>query len=468
MYRSFALFLSILLVTGSSFAQRDQKPGLDASELGVVYRVPAMAKVSISRDIVYRADEKRTLTIDVYRPPGVSTARKLPVVVFMNGIGDTQDRKSQDTPAATSYPRLVAAHGLVAVTMQSDRERLQESFREVFRFLAANEVKFGIDTSRIGVYAASANTTEAGKFLNGPDAPRGIRAAAFYYGVPPPGKLREDLPMFFILADGDSSGFFGQQSASIWQRTMEAHAPWTIMFARGLNHAFDYLSDTAQARNIVRQTIDFWKFHLENRTQPELDGAEERKIFDAAFYGKSPQVTADLLAKWIGKHPTDSHAYTLYGNALTQLKRTDDAATALEKALELGGPKEGLYFNLGRLRREQKRYEDAIASYRKALELGGPNGVVSLNMAFVQIDADKLADSLSSLETALQGGVNKSVVLYTMASVYVKLKQIDNAFAALNRSIDEGFKNKNGLATDPALELLRSDPRFQQVLNRLN
>ncbi len=75
-------------------------------------------------------------------------------------------------------------------------------------------------------------------------ASKGIRAAAFYYGgTPAPGTIiRQDLPVLFILAEGDLAGL-GQQAVSLWQRVTEARAPWTLLFASRMPHAFDAFAD---------------------------------------------------------------------------------------------------------------------------------------------------------------------------------------------------------------------------------
>ncbi|HEX2060555.1 MAG TPA: hypothetical protein VHK90_07430, partial [Thermoanaerobaculia bacterium] len=76
----------------------------------VVLQVPGMDNVDVRKNIRYDGE----LTFDLYRPPNSSAA--LPVVVFINGVG-RPDLK--EWGQYTSWPRLVAARGIAAVTHQT-------------------------------------------------------------------------------------------------------------------------------------------------------------------------------------------------------------------------------------------------------------------------------------------------------------------------------------------------------------
>jgi tetratricopeptide (TPR) repeat protein len=461
----FALFFTFSI---NVFSQNNKPDSLlDTNRVGVVYNIPATKKVKAKLDVPYLSDAAGTLVIDIYLPPNAKKSARFPAVIFLDGIGSAGGDKVSERERRASFPRLVAAHGMVGISMETDKSRIQESFRALFDFLEKNGAKYNIDAARLGVYAASANTTEAGRFLMSEAAPKAIKAASFYYGFAPQAPLRKDLPVLFVLAEGDMSGYLGRQALGLWQKVAESRAPWTLLFASNQNHAFDFFSDTDEARRIIQQTITFWKTHLEPVPQPGWKPLPAREIMGAAYYSNNPQKTADLLTQWIAEHPTDALAYVTYGRALTQLKRTDEAAAALEKALALGGAEAGIYFNLGQLRNQQKRYAEAADHFTKAIELGGPNGVIFLQLGTAQMELGRHEEALKTFERALEGGIAKFAVYYNMAYAYVRLRQTDKAFAMLGKAIDEGFANRNGLETDPALAPLRADTRFQALLNRL-
>jgi tetratricopeptide (TPR) repeat protein len=466
--KKFAVCALLFAFSTSVFSQ-NKKPDslLDTNRVGVVYNIPATKKVKAKLDVPYLSDPGGTFMIDIYLPPNAKNNARFPAVIFLDGIGSSGDDKVRERERRASFPRLVAAHGMIGIAMETDKSRVQESFRALFDFLEKNGAKYNIDAARLGVYAASANTTEAERFLMSENAPKTIKAASFYYGFVPQGNLRKDLPVLFVLAEGDMSGYLGRQALGLWQKVAESRAPWTLVFASNQNHAFDFFSDTDEARRIIQQTIIFWKTHLEPVPQPGWKPLPAREIMGAAYYSNDPQKTADLLTKWVAEHPKDALAYTTYGRALTQLKRTDEAAAAFEKALELGGAESGLYYNLGQLRNQQKRYAEAVNHFTKAIELGGPNGVIFLQMGIAQMELNRNEDALKTFQRALEGGIAKFIVHYNIACAYVRLQQTDKAFEALGKAIDEGFANRNGMESDAALAPLRADTRFQELLKRL-
>jgi hypothetical protein len=64
---------------------------------GIVYRVPGMASVKVRRDIALVGVPK----LDLYMPAGAKPG-KLPVVVFINGVGDRPDSRLKDWPGRMS------------------------------------------------------------------------------------------------------------------------------------------------------------------------------------------------------------------------------------------------------------------------------------------------------------------------------------------------------------------------------
>jgi len=463
-----ALFVLIFVFSISSFAQNNQSQ-LDGRLYGVVYDVPATKDVTVREDVPYAG----SLKIDIYSPPGAKAGEKFPAVIFLNAIGDAPGQpKVKSWGIYRSFPRLVAAHGMVGISMEMDGARIQESLRALFDFLEKDGAKHGIDGSRLGVYAASANVTQSTVYLMGDGAAKGIRAAALYYGgaPSPETRIRADLPVLFILAEGDLAGL-GQSAVGLWQRVTEARAPWTLLFASRQPHAFDAFADTDESRRIIQQSIAFWKSNLEPVPQPSWKPSLARATV-AATYSNNPQKAAEALNKWIAENPKDVVAYQQLGRALSQLRRLDEADAAYQKALELGGSDAGIYLGLGQLRAGQKRYEEAVNYLAKAIDGGARNSFVYGQLAFAQLGLNRNEDALKTYEKAFEAGIppgaaTRGLAYYNMACAYARLKQFDKAFEMLNKTIDEGYTNRQTFETDTDLAPLRDDTRFQTLLARL-
>lgn len=466
---SFWLAFCSLLITAPALAQNTvppQRSPLDVTNWGVVYDVPATKHVKVHKEVPYLG----ALAVDIYTPADLKEGEKRPAVVFINAVGDRADNKVKSWAIYQSWPRLVAAHGLIGVAMDADGARIQESLRGVFDFLTKQGGQYGVDGAQLGLYAASANVSGAYQYLIGQHAAPGIRAAALYYGRVPAGRMRADLPVQFIVAQGDAPGM-GAPLAALWQRVVEERAPWSLLFASNLPHAFDAFSDNDEARRIIQQSLAFWKSHLEPVPPPPWQPAAARNVV-ATIYGHDPQRAAAALADWIKENPHDPIGHIQYGRMLVQLRRFDEAAAAYEKAQTLGSSDPGIFSGLGQIKYGQQKYEQAIPLLARALEAGMRNSLLYGQLASAQLHTGRNEEAIKSYEQAFAAGIppganTRGVAYFNMACGYAKLGQKDKAFAALNNAIAEGFTTRNAYETDEDLASLRTDARFQELLARL-
>ena len=479
MFRNrFTVFFVLIFTAATvSLAQNNPQPQqpspLSPIAWGVVYDVPATKNVRVVKDVVYLKSGSRNLGIDIYTPPDFKAGEKRPAVIFLNAIGDAPDNQVKNWEIYKSFPRLVAAHGMIGISMDADGEKIQDSLRGLFNFLEKEGAAHGIDSTRLGVYAASANTTQSLVYLMSESASKGIRAAALFYGATPTAetRIRKDLPVLYILAEGDAAGFFGQQAVNLWQRVMEARAPWTLVYASNLPHAFDAFSDNDESRRLIQQALAFWKSNLEPVPQPDWKRSSAREIVEVLYWNDAPRAV-ELLTKYIAENPNDGDAYNHYGRMLATLKRYDEAGAAYEKALALGVNHGGVFNGLGQTRLAQKRFDEAEKYLSKAIELGARNSFMYGQLAFAQMSQNRNEEAIKSYEKAFAAGIppgaaTRGVAYYNMACAYARLKLMDKAFEMLNKAIDEGFNNRRNLETDTDLAALRADTRFQKLLERL-
>ena len=469
-----ALFLivSAFIFSTNSLAQENRSP-INPTVWGVVYDVPTTKNVQVKKDVVYLKSGSRNLGIDVYTPPDFKPGEKRPAVIFLNAIGDIPGNEVKNWEIYKSFPRLVAAHGMIGISMDADAERIQDSLRGLFNFLEKEGAAHGIDAARLGVYAASANTTQSIVYLMGDGASKGIRAAALYYGATPTPetRIRKDLPVLFILAEGDLQGAMGQASMGLWQRVAQSGAPWTLMFAANLLHAFDAFQDNDESRRIIQQTLAFWKSHLEPVPQPDWKPSAAREIV-ASTYGSDFQRTVDLLTKYVAQNPNDAQAYIQMGRALNLLRKYDEAAAAYENALKLSPNHPAIFAGLGQVRFAQRRYEDAAANLSKAIDAGSRNSMLYGQLGYAQLVLNKNADAINSYEKAFEMGIppganTRGLAFYNLSIGYFRTNQTDKGFELLNKAVDEGFVNRQTFETDTDFEAIRSDARFKRLLERM-
>jgi TolB-like protein/Flp pilus assembly protein TadD len=114
--------------------------------------------------------------------------------------------------------------------------------------------------------------------------------------------------------------------------------------------------------------------------------------------------------------------------------------------------------------REKGMYEEAIAEARK-----GPDSEASLaHLGNTHARAGRVREARACLR-ALEELVRRDHVgMYGMALIYAGLGGKDQAFDWLERAYDERDKGIVYLMVDPPLDPLRSDPRFKDLLRRMN
>jgi Tfp pilus assembly protein PilF len=463
---AFSLLLLSAIVMAQNSAQPRQRSPLDITGWGVVYDVPATKHVKVRKEVPYLG----ALAVDIYSPPDLKAGEVRPAVIFINAVGDREDNKVKNWAIYQSWPRLVAAHGMIGVSMDADGARIQDCISGVFEFLTNKGAEHGIDGSRLGLYAASANVSGATRYLASERAAKGIRAAVLYYGRVPDGQLRTDLPVLFVVPEGDAPGM-GTSLTALWQRVVETKAPWSLLFAINLPHAFDGASDNDSARRIIQQTLAFWKSHLEPVPAPPWQPSKAREII-AASYGNNPQRTADLLADWIKDNPNDTAAQMQYARTLIRLRRFDEATVVLEKARALGSNDPGIFSGLGQIKYAQRQYEQAIPLLTRAIEAGMRNSQMYGQLASSQLHTGRNEEAVQTYLKAFEAGIppganTRGVAYFNLACGYTKLGQKEKALEALTNAVNEGFTNRSAYETDEDLAPLRTESRFQELLARL-
>ena len=470
----FKVIFAILLITISGLTilgQNDQRSQLDPANWGVILDHPAAKNVTVKRDVTYYTSPAGAQTIDIYTPPGSKAGDKYPAVIFLNAIGDRPGDKVKNWGIYSSWPRLIAAHNMIGISMDADGERIQDSLKGLFDFLAKDGAKHGIDADRLGVYAASANVTQSSIYLMGESASKGIKAAALFYGGVPNLVYRKDLPVLFIVAEGDIAGGLGQGVPGLWQKVIDAKAPWTVAFASRMPHAFDAFEDTDESRRHVMQAIAFWRTHLQPVPATSWTLSAARAIVSST-YGNDFQKTVDLLTRYVADNPNETQAHVMLGRALQQLRKFDESAAAFERALALDPANIRAHGGLGQLRSGQRRFEEAVTHLTKAIDGGFRNSQTYGQLAFAQMGTNRNEEAIKSYENAFAMGIppganTRGLAYFNMACAYTRLKQADKAFEMLNKAVEEGFNTRASYQDDADLAPLRSDPRFAELLKRL-
>jgi dienelactone hydrolase len=461
----------LVLAPPSIAAQGADSSPLDGDHWGVVDTHPAMPQVRHLRNLPYLSDSLGTLTVDVYLPVTVTRDRPAPVVLFINGVGDSPGDRVKDWAIYRSWPRLLAAQGIIGVSMDADRDRIGASVDAALRWLRTAGPTYGIDPERIGIYAASANVRAASAAILGGEQVPGLRAAVLYYGGAPAEPPRSGLPVLFVVAESDHRPGTSAGYDSLWARVTAARAPWTLLFAAGLPHAFDAFDDSEASRRVVRQTIAFWQAHL-GPLDPPLERQLARAAVAGMYWGGDTVRAFPPMARYLAAHPDDRAGWYQFGRMLRLSGLPDRADSALARATALGLDTHWLHLEVGSLRLTQRRWEEARTALRRVAASELESALVHGQIGWASLKLGDHQAAATSYERSFAIGIpagrtTRGVAAYNLAIAYAHLGRRDEAFTRLDEAVAQGITARSQYADDEDLAPLRGDARFAALLARL-
>lgn len=148
-------------------------------------------------------------------------------------------------------------------------------------------------------------------------------------------------------------------------------------------------------------------------------------------------------------------------------RRYDHAIESFNKVIEMDPSFLGAYAFLGWTYLCTSQYEQAIAAGKKPTELSeAPMFLVGL--AHVYAGAGRRDEALKLLQEIQNRSKTQYVTPYGLARVYTALEEKEVAIGWLQTAYEENATWMIFLKTDPHLDPLRADPRFQDLLRRMN
>ena len=159
--------------------------------------------------------------------------------------------------------------------------------------------------------------------------------------------------------------------------------------------------------------------------------------------------------------PLSSNANNDLGYVLHVARRYDEAFEQIQKTLELDPNFFPAHVGLGHAYAAQAKYEQALAEFSKP-------GVMRVeHTAWVYALAGRKAEVRKALAQAL-GDKEPGPGSIAVAIAYYLLGEKEKAFEWLQRGYEQRDWIMIFLKTFPPLDPMRSDPRFQNILRRMN
>ena len=158
---------------------------------------------------------------------------------------------------------------------------------------------------------------------------------------------------------------------------------------------------------------------------------------------------------------------TAVGRILHFSRRFEEAAAQCRRTLELNSQFAGAYFDLGLAYAEQEMFPEAIAALERLKELSeDPKGaLVVLSVIYFRMgNRDK---GVKIYEELMELSKTEYISPVTLALVYSESGDREKAFESLEQGYAARDSNLVYLLCEPVFDSLRSDTRFQTLLNRM-
>ena len=252
-----------------------------------------------------------------------------------------------------------------------------------------------------------------------------------------------------------------------------------------VNHGSDRAKELAQKAFEIDNSSAEACTALAYATLYEYDFATAEREFERAIqlnplYGFAHQMFGCYLG-WMGRYeesytelqralrlePLSSIFNAFLGVIYLYVRRFDQAIEQCQKALELDPNSATAWGFLEWAQSCKLLHEDAIASLRKTCHIWpGASPIAWLGEAYAAAgyrdEAHKVLRQLEELST------QQYVTPYGRARVYAALSETDETFKWLETAYQQRANWMVLLKVDPCFDNLRSDPRFQDLMRRMN
>lgn len=153
-------------------------------------------------------------------------------------------------------------------------------------------------------------------------------------------------------------------------------------------------------------------------------------------------------------------------DALLIARRYSESIRQSEQTIEMDPSFAMGHYQLGQSLAQIHNNNVAILELRQAIELSGGNRLCTSQLAYVYAVSGRPNEAKRILEQ-LKGGSNQSYSnAADIALIYAGLNDKDQAFAWLEKAYEPRFNPS--VLLRPAFDILRSDPRFENLMHRLD
>ncbi len=261
----------------------------------------------------------------------------------------------------------------------------------------------------------------------------------------------------FSVADQDPTGYDPKQYMPAAQAAAEKAVALAPDFAGGYaarsGLRMSYAKDWDGARSDLERALSL---------SPADAGSLSQYAWLLATLGKLPEAIA-ALRKATASDPLSTESWTRLSGFYLGTGQLDLAESAAKKALEISPEQARASRNLGFVYLLSGRHADALAAFQ-----GSSNELFRLmGAALVEHELGHRDASQRALEQILSQPI-RLPASYQIAQVYAWRGEADRAFEWLEHAVEYRDAGLGYLKYDPFLRKIRGDPRYAEILRKMN
>lgn len=187
--------------------------------------------------------------------------------------------------------------------------------------------------------------------------------------------------------------------------------------------------------------------------------------FLLTVFGRPEEAVAQIQ-RALQLDPFNAFFQATYGLNLRVLRRYDEAVVQLQNALKTSPDLPFAHCGLWSTFRDLERYADAVTEARRCMAHYGREVADALSLGYAEAGyAGAMRRAAGTLAAGLPGTY---VSPFDVASAYSQAGDRDRTLEWLAKALEARDPNTIAIVPDPQFDILRGDPRFQELVRRLN
>ena len=180
-----------------------------------------------------------------------------------------------------------------------------------------------------------------------------------------------------------------------------------------------------------------------------------------------PEEALQEMKRALELEPTSLVMNTFMGATLYFAGRYNEAIEQCRRTIEMDPNFAVAHWHLGVAYEQKEMFDDAIAEFQKATTLSGGSPLMKASLGHAYAKANKKDEAIMILDELKELSKQRYMSSYEAAAIYVALGENEQAFQLLERADKEHCFHFVYLKVWPQFSVVRADPRFQDLVERI-